>query len=245
MNSSARKRLAIPVACILLLAGAAVYFYRAMQPGTVTLQFDAVMGADPLVFNQAIYPNPGGAGLFSVRDFQFYISNIVLHGKNGDYRAPDSYHLARFDSPSGHYRIDLSSVPRDTYSGVTFSIGVDEEANGSLRSVGDLDPNSRMAWNWEVGYKFLLFEGALSDGDTTLPLVYHVGFAENRKTVRFDLPEAGTPRSLDALLFAVDVMALFNGNNTVDMMALPNVKFDRGDAGLLAGNFAAMISLRQ
>ena len=238
-----RKLLSIFVAGGLLLAGAAVYFYQISQPGTVRMQFDAVIGDEPLVFNYARYSNPGGAGMFRIRDFQFFLSNIDLHGENGVYRVPDSYYLARFDNSSTSYQIDLANVPQDMYSAVTFSIGVDEVANGSILSIGDLDPNSRMAWTWEVGYKFLLFEGALIDGDTIRPLVYHVGFSENRKTLLFNQPEEVAPDSSDALLFTVDVLALFTGKNTVDMVALPNVKFDRDDARLLAGNYGTMISL--
>ncbi len=238
-----RKMLSISVVSGLLLAGAAVYFYQISQPGTVRVRFDAVIGDKPLEFNDARYSNPGGAGMFRIRDFQFFISNIDLHGEKGVYRVPDSYYLARFDNSSTSYQIDLANVPQDWYSAITFSIGVDEVANGSIMSVGDLDPNSRMAWNWEVGYKFLLFEGALIDGDTIRPLVYHVGFNENRKTLRFNLPEEVAPDSSDALLFTVDVLALFTGKNTVDMVALPNVKFDRDDARLLAGNYGTMISL--
>jgi hypothetical protein len=44
-------------------------------------------------------------------------------------------------------------------------------------------------------------------------------------------------------LFTVDVMALFTGKVTIDMTALPNVKFDRDDARLIAGNYREMISL--
>lgn len=238
-----RKLLAIAVASGLLLTGAAIYLYQTSQPGTVRMRFDAVIGEQPLVFNDARYLNPGGAGMFRIRGFQFFISNIVLHGEKGVYRIADSYYLARFDNASTSYQIDLPNVPRDLYAAVTFSIGVDEVANGSIMSVGDLDPNSRMAWNWEVGYKFLLFEGALIDGDTIRPLVYHVGFNENRKILLFNLPEEVAPNSSDALLFTVDVMALFTGKNIVDMVALPNVKFDRDDARLLAGNYSTMISL--
>jgi len=238
-----RKRLSIFVACGLLLIGAANYVYNLTQPGTVRLRFDAVVGDQPLVFNDARYANPGGAGLFRVRAFQLYLSNIELHGEKGVYRVPDSYHLARFDNSSTSYHIDLANVPQNSYSAVTFSIGVDDAANSSIVSVGDLDPNSRMAWNWEVGYKFVLFEGALLDSDTIRPLVYHVGFSENRKDLRFSLAEEVTPDSSAALLFTVDVMALFAGKNTIDMAALPNVKFDRDDARLIAGNYGEMISL--
>ena len=238
-----RKLLLFSIASGLMLIGVAIYVYQSAQPGTIKLRFDAVMGDKPLVFNQASYPHPGGPGLFRVLDFQFYLSNVLLHGKKSAYRVPDSYHLARFDNSSTSYQIDLVNVPQDSYSAVTFSIGIDDVANSSIMSVGDLDPNSRMAWNWEVGYKFLLFEGALIDGDMVRPLVYHVGFNENRKTLRFDLAEGVAPDSSDPLLFTVDVMAVFTGKNTIDMAVLPDVKFDRDDARLLAGNYGEMISL--
>ena len=238
-----RKRLLFSIVSGLLLIGAATYLYQVMQPGIVKLRFDAVMSDKPLEFNRAIYPNPGGPGQFRVRDFQFYLSNIVLHGKKNDYRVPDSYHLARFDNASTRYELDVANVPQDTYSAVTFSIGIDDVANSSIVSVGDLDPNSRMAWNWEVGYKFVLFEGTLIDGDTMRPLVYHVGFSENRQSLRFNLAEGVAPGSSDPLLFTVDVMALFTAKVTIDMAALPSVKFDRDDARVIAGNYRDMISL--
>ncbi len=243
LDKLVRRRLIFSIVSGLLLLGVAMYFYQMAQPGTVRLRFDAVMDDESLVFNEARYANPGGQGLFRVRDFQFYLSNIVLHGKQNDYRVPDSYHLARFDNASTSYRLDLPDVPQDTYTAITFSIGIDDAANSSIVSVGDLDPNSRMAWNWELGYKFLLFEGALIDGDTIRPLVYHVGFSENRKTLGFNLAEGVAPGSPNPLLFTVDVMALFTGKVTIDMAALPNVKFDRDDTGLIAGNYGEMISL--
>ena len=57
--------------------------------------------------------------------------------------------------------IVLHGVPRRNYERIEFGIGVDAAANRSLQQRGDLDPNGRMAWNWEVSYKFVLFEGAL------------------------------------------------------------------------------------
>ncbi len=243
MSNQVCKLLLFSMAGGLMLMLAANCVHQIAEPGTITLRFEAVMGDLPLVFDEAIYPNPGGPGRFRLRDFQFYLSNVVLHGEKDNYRVPDSYHLARFDNPSTSYQINLVDVPPDSYSAVTFSIGVDDVANGSIMWAGDLDPNSRMAWNWELGYKFVLFEGALLDGETLRPLVYHVGFNENRKTLRFDLAETVAPGSSDPLLFTVNVMAVFTGINTIDMAALPNVKFDRDDARLIAGNYGQMISL--
>ena len=53
-----------------------------------------------------------------------------------------------------------------------------------------------MAWNWEVGYKFFLFEGVMDLGKTFLPLGCHVGFDENYKTSAFDLDQSGDPVDL-------------------------------------------------
>ena len=43
--------------------------------------------------------------------------------------------------------------------------------------------------------------------------------------------------------FRVDLLQMFNGIQMVDMAAMPNVKFDRADAQLLADNCARMVSL--
>ena len=132
---------------------------------------------------------------------------------------PDSYHLARFDNASNTYEILIDAVPRDTYSRAILSIGLDQKANASIAPAGDLDPNGRMAWNWEVGYKFVLFEGSLLIDGELRPLVYHFGFSENRRTLQFDLPEPTLVWSPEGLAFRVDLMTLFAGNQTVDICA--------------------------
>jgi hypothetical protein len=196
-----------------------------------------------LVFNRAIYANPGGEGLFRIRDFQVYLSNIVLHGADGNFEEKDSYHLVRFDGPGGQFNITLKDVPASEYSSITFSIGLDEKINTSIQSIGDVDPNSRMAWNWEVGYKFMLFEGALLTNETLIPLVYHVGFAENRRdvSIAFETPLRPGTQSVVALI--LDLMVPFSAESTIDMRTLSTVKFDRTDAAQLADNYAGMVSL--
>jgi len=158
------------------------------------------------------------------------------------YTEPDSYHLVRFDGAEPAFGIVLHDVPRRDYQRIEFGIGVDAVANKSLAQRGDLNPNGRMAWSWEVGYKFVLFEGTLVRGNGSVPLVYHVGFEENYRLIATELhrePQDSRPARLD---FRVDILRLFQGSTTVDMAALPSVKFDRADAALLAGNFAAMVT---
>ena len=105
-----------------------------------------------------------------------------------------------------------------------------------------MDPNGRMAWSWDVGYKFVLFEGALELGDRRIPLVYHVGFDENYKPVSIPLAAALFEFQEATLDFRVDVLRMFQGAQTVDMSSLSNVKFDRDDARVLATNYRHMVS---
>lgn len=208
----------------------------------LTLRFHPFVGAEPLVTNELRYANPGGAGSFELRDFQFFLSNIRLTGNSGKYAEPDSYHLVRFDGAQTTHVITLRDVPRGEYNRIEFGIGVDLVANRSIESRGDLDPNGRMAWTWDVGYKFVLVEGVFVREGVRKPLVYHVGFDENYKRVStgFDSGRLGTrDASLD---FRVDLLRMFAGHATVDMEALSTVKFDRNDAALLARNYAEMIS---
>lgn len=222
------------------LGAAAGCRHHAPPPVELTLRFHPFVGPDPLVLNERGYPNPGGAGRFEVRDFQFFLSNIRLEGDTA-YAEPDSYHLVRFDTDPT-YAVTLRDVPPRDYRGVEFGIGVDPAANGSIDSRGDLDPNGRMAWTWDVGYKFVLLEGTLVVDGARTPLVYHVGFDENYRRVSapIDVRLAGTPGA--TLSFRVDLRKVFTGSSTVDLAALPSVKFDRHESARLARNYAGMIS---
>jgi len=212
--------------------------YRAAQPMELALYFHPFVGPEPLVFNDPRYPNPGGEGRFKVRAFQFFLSNIRLVSATGAYAESDSYHLVRFDGAEFTsaksasvdrlpFVIVLHGVPRRSYERIEFGIGVDAAANRSLAQRGDLDPNGRMAWNWEVGYKFVLLEGALLRGNGSEPLVYHVGFAENYRPISTRLRRElldSRPARLD---FRVDILRLFRGSTNFDMAGLPSVKFAR------------------
>ena len=176
-------------------------------------------------------------------DFRFFLSNIRLVGGSEEYRVPESFHLVRFDGDTEGYRIELNDVPRMPYTEIHFGIGVDEAANSSIESVGDLDPNSRMAWSWDVGYKFILLEGGLSLNDEVVPLVYHVGFNENYKPISVTLEAPLFDQRTESVVFEVDIMKIFRSANTIDMSTLSNVKFDRADARLVADNYERMITL--
>jgi hypothetical protein len=240
------RKLVLATAAVLMLvsAGSAAWLqFRMTQPLQIALHFQPFVGAEPLLLNDARYANPGGEGRFAVRDFQVFISNIRLVADAGAYTEPDSYHLLRFDTADAGYAIVLREVPRRDYRRIEFAIGVDAAANGAITVRGDLDPNGRMAWTWDVGYKFVLVEGTLLRGDTRSALVYHVGFDENYTPLSFPVDGERIEARNATLDFRVDLLRMFQGSATVDMAALPTVKFDRADAALLRSNFASMITV--
>ncbi len=215
---------------------------RAALTGRLVLRFHAVVGEDALQLGQMRYANPGGEGSFKIRDFQFFISNIRLVSESAEFVEPESYHLVRFDSDDGSYVLVIDDIPREDYRRIEFGLGVDPETNGTIASVGELDPNGRMAWSWDVGYKFVLVEGALIVGDTQYPLVYHVGFNESYRQLSFELAEPLFDGPEARIEFHADLLQMFNGATTVDMADLSNVKFDPDDARLLADNYTNMVS---
>lgn len=236
------RRVSIGLTLATVACGGAWLACRVPQMRLLTLRFHPYVGEEVLRLDEVRYANPGGDGSFKVRDFQFFLSNIRLVAESSEFLEPESYHLVRFDNDSGIHEIVIEDLPWADYRRIEFGIGVDPAANASIAAVGDLDANGRMAWNWETGYKFVLVEGGLVIGDTQFPLVYHVGFDESYRRVSIDL--AGQPAGRDTTLdFRIDLLRMFTGTRTVDMVALPNVKFDRADAKLLADNYANMVSL--
>ncbi|MFT5635759.1 MAG: hypothetical protein ACI89T_001213 [Cognaticolwellia sp.] len=144
------------VFCTLLLtAGLAIYYLwlRAL-PQDLTIRFHPYVGNKPLVLNSQSYKNSGGDGEFSIRDFQLFISNITLKFPKKTINEEESYHLVRFDGDSTFDQIVIPDIKIQNLRQLSFGIGIDPKANGFILFLGDLDPNSRMAWNWQVGYKF-------------------------------------------------------------------------------------------
>ena len=107
------------------------------------------------------------------------------------------------------------------YERIELGIGVDPAANKSIEQRGDLDPNGRMAWTWEVGYKFVLLEGTLERGSASVPLVYHVGFDENYKLVSMPLEDQLLQSRSPRLDFRVDVLRLFLDGGAFEAMITP------------------------
>ena len=227
-------------------------------PQELTLRFHPYVGDKPLVLNNKSYKNPGGNGEFSIRDFQLFISNIVLNYPSSSLNEPESYHLLRFDGKTHFAQLDIARIKLKKLRQLSFGIGIDPQANGTILFSGDLDPNSRMAWNWQVGYKFLLLEGSLTVKNEQLPLVYHIGFNESYTKLNFDIADKNIIRD-GVINFKIDLLRLFQKPRPqtkqltnqplnkdikyIDMSEMSHVKFAPDDVKVIANGFRDFISI--
>ena len=180
-----------------------------------------------------------------------YISNIVLRNlETGNAHVEkDSCHLVRFVGESNHFDVVLEGVDASDYDTIDFAIGVDPLRNLSIESLRDLNPNNQMAWNWDVGYKFVLLEGTFypQDGVPPIPLVYHVGYSENYKELSLGLDQGGPSpgaQTNTTLTVEIELMEMFRNPQDIDFSVLPSIKFDKGESKMFADNYADMIRLQ-
>ncbi len=201
----------------------------------VSINFDVYVNGEELEYGKN-YASPNEDGTFTITDFKLYISNLqFISNKNPEtnFLEKDSYHLLKFHS-SNSYSFSLENISLESYDKIRISVGIDEEANLSIKNPGDLDPTNQMAWNWTSGYKFLLVEGLYSpeNSENEIPIVFHIGFSENTKDLEFDISNK------DKIQFIIEINELFKNPNNVDFNKLPKVLFNKEHSALIASNYA-------
>lgn len=204
----------------------------------VEINFENTLNGKPLQLNSETFTLPSGEP-FMAKKLKYYISNVILSdSESGEvYTVPNSYHLIGEEIKSS---IDLGMIPSAAYDQITFSIGVDAEANAKTDQTGDLDPNNDMAWNWNSGYKFMLLEGEFihkTSGERT-GLILHIGRNQNYKTVTQSLNGVQAGRSTQIQL-KTTVDQLFLSPNPLNISELPTTTIMGGElADKIGENYA-------
>ena len=131
-----------------------------------------------------------------IDEIRMWISNIKLL-QNGMVKWTDknSYYLVEKTASNEREMIMLDSVEVGQYDELQFSIGVDSARNHSLdQKAGELDENIGMAWNWNIGYKFLVNNGSYLDSDSASyqPLKLHSGLDTYYRTLNLNMPNTLT-----------------------------------------------------
>lgn len=209
-------------------------------PATMAMDIsmEHIINGQTLELNGKSFTLPSGES-FTPKKFKYYISNVQLtNSKTGEiFVESDSYHLI---SEDGNKSIDLGMIPSSNYDQLTFSIGVDEVANGKTDQTGDLDPNSDMAWNWNTGYKFLILEGEFTNSKTgeRQGLIMHIGTNANYKTITQTLSGVSAGKTTSVSL-TTSLDELFIDPNTLKVSELESTTIMFGEmADKVAENYS-------
>jgi hypothetical protein len=215
--------------------------------GQLRIEFENVVGDDPLTLNTQTYTNANGDA-FTVTMFKYYISNIKLQKADGsEYVQPESYYLIDEEEASSKV-ITLDSIPTGDYTGITFTIGVDSTRNVSGAQTGALDPLHGMFWTWNSGYIYVKMEG-YSPQSANGGLVFHIGgFKSPNNCIRSVSPEMEGKKfsikttSTPEVHFKADMAEMFKGTNVIKFSEL---SFTMGGPNSVpvANNYVGMFTL--
>jgi hypothetical protein len=190
---------------------------RRLPSGTgLEIAIQVRLGAKPLVFGE---PNaaPGG-GTVTPLNLRFYVSHLALLSGAGPVPVdlvdasgrtlPYGVHL--FNEEDGGTARLHAVAPPGSYSGVSFTLGLDEACNATdpHGNVPPLTDSSQMTWPHSAGYLFLRYEATLSGtGPSVLDKIHMGGLAglAQAPTVRVDgavvVPASGSlSRTLEVSL---------------------------------------------
>jgi len=223
------------------------------DPGNLTLSFENTVNGAALSMPAANYTNASNE-TYTVSELKYIISNIRLTTSDNTtfiYPVEDSYFLINED---GSKTINLSNIPADTYTGITFGFGVDPTKypieSGTLNFI-PLAEEAGMLWTWSAGYKFLKFEGTYATAtapDDNLPFLYHVGShgatLDNYKEVTLSITDfqiASANTTSKTIQF--DVAKIFDSVHTLSLEAKDDIQVDPVNAPKIAENTSTSFSI--
>ena len=214
------------------------------QTGMFKVEFEHGFDGAEFAFDTT-YTNAAGESLTFTK-FDYYISNVKLTKTDGTtWSQPNSYYLLKSNDDLSRL-LTISDVPAGTYSGITFTIGVDSTHNVSGAQTGALDPANEMFWSWSTGYIFIKAEGTSPASSMGGAFEYHIGgfqTANNTNCVRTVSHTFGgatmtiAPNTAPQIHMAVDIAKLFNGTSNLSVAATPMIHMPGTGAVAIADRF--------
>ncbi len=131
------------------------------EVSTMDITIKHVFDASDFELNQE-YTLPSDESVKFSR-FAYLLSNFYLIDENESRIALDNQYLY-VDIRSSNTNFKLTNIPKGTYKGIGFSIGLDSNTNhgnpNQYASDHPLSPiNNSLHWSWQGGYIFTAMEG--------------------------------------------------------------------------------------
>lgn len=213
--------------------------------GKLELKFNFTGNGEPLLLGDRFYTT-NQFDTIKADDFKLYISNLRLKKADGTYyKVPKSYYLLNAAETNGK-TVTIDSIPAGEYIGFQYGVGIDSVANHSILWVGrgDLSTTNGMSWDWNTGYKFILYEGAYRARGVEKVLTFHIGTNRNYMTNEILFSTINKPNlkiahsKMARIGMGVELTGILNGPNALNIAESNIVMFDAVTTRLLAENTA-------
>jgi hypothetical protein len=148
--------------------------------GKVVLHFMHYCDGAPMVFDSTGYTNEAG-NLYEVNEIQYFISDVILHKSDGKQimikKENDIYYVDT-DIPATQKWQVFDPIPAGTYTGISFTFGINEQKNNSFMYVNP--PEVNMVWPEFLGggYHYLKLNGKYDDPPYLRPFNFHLGIGQ-------------------------------------------------------------------
>ncbi|HUQ67277.1 MAG TPA: MbnP family protein [Flavitalea sp.] len=226
--------------------------YNANFRGLLGLEFDNVAGSEDLKLITGTYTNASGE-TFSVRNLQYFISNISLVKTDGtEYIVPQDSSYFMINESASVNAMPVLKIPEGEYKELRFIVGVDSLRNTMdiSKRTGVLAPTLNNYFNENNGYIFFNMEGTSpqAPGGT---YKFHIGgyggktsaTINNIKKISIDLSARGMVKIREGnesvIHMLVDVTRVFTGTTNVSLATNNIVEFHPFSVNI-ANNYALM-----
>jgi hypothetical protein len=208
ITSACNKKLTPPIA------------KEAKGDGLLNIVFDNKISDQEVQFNQLNYTNAAG-NLYSVSLLKYYVTQVVLHKKDGTTKALNNYDLIDAAKPESCI-IEAGMMNEGEYDSISFNLGVDPSRNHSGNQDGDLDVSLGMFWTWNTGYIFFKHEGQYKNtANQTKALILH--YATDPSLVRIKMPINLKIAGNKTMHILFDLNKVYTSPNNIDF----NIDYSR------------------
>ncbi len=215
--------------------------------GTIALQLDYTVKGETVDIEQIKYSCEAGH-TFSVVNLKYYLSEIVLHEKDGTTFTNSKVHLRDIHDPSTEQYL-MEEVPDGDYTDISFIFGLDETTNvdGGLENTLE---NINMEWPipGDQGYHYMKFEGRYDSLNTGVIRSFnvHTGATmgnQNYFEVTLPFAETGVRSNSWTINLSMDLNEWLQNPNTFDFVGQEMIMMNQAAQEILKANGATVFSI--
>ena len=211
---------------------------NAIAQHVFTISFKNIVG-DKILNTDSIYKNQFGEA-FTVRNFKYYISNIILSDSiNYTTQSFNDYFLINENDDTSKTIILTTTLVHVTR--IDYLLGVDSLKNVSGVQTGALDPLLGMFWTWNSGYVMAKLEGTSPPAKTPAhAFSYHIGGYKQNENVAKKFSFA---ISSNNIAISADILKWFSGMHDIKISEVAFCHEPGKLAMMFADNYANMFSI--